>query len=681
MRLPRWIIPTVLVLVWLLGAGPLGQYAGKLAEVQENDSAAFLPEDAESTLVLKSISSLIAQDEVPAVIIWEIDGTIAEAGPILAEQATELTALDAVKEGSFVGPIPSEDGQAFEAVLTIDFGGDNEILRETVSEMRDIIGQSPATWNAHVTGPAGFIADIVVAFGEIDGILLLVTLSVVLVILLAVYRSPILPLVVLMSALFALSVASAVIYALASNGTLVLDGQAQGILFILVIGAATDYALLMVARYREELHNFESRFDAMRVAYRGTVEPILASGITVILGLLTLLASGLTSLQGLGPVGAIGIAASLLAVLTFLPAALVLLGRVAFWPLRPKFEDHREGATTGLWTRIADAVLRHPRRTWVMAFIGLAIFAAFVPQFKDEGVPESEVFLVEVDSVNGQAALARHFDAGAGDPVQIVAPVAVVADVSTVTANTEGIGSVGEPVSFGEQALINAILVDKADSDAAKETVRNLRVALDDVSVDALVGGTTATAIDSNDQATADRNLIIPLILAVTLVVLMVLLRSIAAPVLVILANVLSFGATLGLSAIVFNYIFDWPGADPSVTLISFVFLVALGIDYTIFLMTRVREETVKSDTYTGLHKGLATTGGVITSAGIVLAATFSALAVLPLLFLAQLAFVVAVGVLIDTLVVRTLLVPALGYDIGPKIWWPSRLAKAERKH
>lgn len=673
-------MPLIVTLVWLLGVGPLGQYAGKLAEVQENDTAAFLPADAESTLVLKAISSLIAEDETPAVIVWEIDGNPGAAVATVGEQIAEISAIESIKPNSIVGPIPSEDGKAIEAVVTIAFGGDNEILRDAVFEIRDIVATSPDDWNAHVTGPAGFIADIVVAFGAIDGILILVALVVVLVILLAVYRSPVLPFVVLLSSIFALSAASAVIYFLAKNGTLVLDGQAQGILFILVIGAATDYALLMVARYREELHNHQSAVDAMKVAYRGTVEPIVASGITVILGLLTLLASGLTSLQGLGPVGAIGIAAALMATLTFLPSILILLGRGAFWPLRPKFDDHSESGTSKLWTRIAERVVANPRKVWVAAFVGLAVFAAFSPQFKDEGVPDSAVFLVEVDSVKGQDALARHFDAGAGDPVQIVTPNETTAEVIRVVSENAGIGSVGEPVVIGQDSLVTAILVDKADGDAAKQTVRDLREELDAVSVDALVGGTTATAIDSIDQATQDRNTIIPLILLVTLLVLMVLLRSIAAPVLVIFANVLSFGATLGLSALVFNHILDFPGADPSVTLIGFVFLVALGIDYTIFLMTRVREETVKSDTYLGIKRGLATTGGVITSAGVVLAATFSALAVLPLLFLVQLAFVVAVGVLIDTLVVRTLLVPALADDIGPKIWWPSRLSRAERR-
>ena len=246
-------MPLIVTLVWLLVVGPLGQYAGKLAEVQENDTAAFLPADAESTLVLKAISSLIAEDETPAVIVWEIDGDPGAAFATVGEQIAEISTIESIKPNSIVGPIPSEDGQAIQAVMTISFDGDNEILRDAVFEIRDIITTSPDGWNAHVTGPAGFIADIVVAFGAIDGILILVALVVVLVILLAVYRSPVLPFVVLLSSIFALSAASAVIYFLAKNGTLVLDGQAQGILFILVIGAATDYALLMVARYREEL--------------------------------------------------------------------------------------------------------------------------------------------------------------------------------------------------------------------------------------------------------------------------------------------------------------------------------------------------------------------------------------------------------------------------------------------
>ncbi len=690
----RWVLPAVLVLVWLAVGGPLGSFAGRLGEVQTNDNAAFLPAGAESTRVLDLQAQAAGADSFSAIVVWEYDRP---ATPTQVRAAAtslgEASSVGGLSPDDVTGPLPSEDGLALTAQLTFR-GIEADALAAEVEQLRDVLGTQDADAAdaggapaVYVTGMAGVLADFFVAFEGIDGVLLGVALLVVLVILLLVYRSPVLPLVVLLSALLALGVASAVVYALARADVLQLNGQSQGIMFILVVGAATDYALLLVSRFREELRETPHRSDAMRQAYRGAVEPIVASAGTVVLGLLCLLLSDLASIRGLGPVGAIGVVAALAGSLTFLPAVLVLLGRVAFWPFRPVLgSPHPE--QRGIWGRIARGVGAHPRRTWALTAIALLAASAFVPQFRDEGVTQTDTFLDPVESVQGQEALARHFPGGSGDPAIVVATPEQLSAVRAVLGQDPGVARVpdaaqegtgaSQPPRAGDQVLVPVVLTDQVDSQAAEDTVRRLRSELDIVGADVLVGGSTAIALDTLETSTRDRNVVIPAILVVIFVVLALLLRSLVAPLVLIVANLVSFGATLGVSALVFNHVFDFPGADPSVTLIAFVFLVALGIDYSIFLMTRVREESMRQRTRPGILRGLSVTGGVITSAGVVLAATFAALSVLPLLFLAQIAFLVAFGVLLDTIVVRSLLVPALCYDLGRWTWWPSPLTGAE---
>ena len=504
-----------------------------------------------------------------------------------------------------------------------------------------------------------------------------------------VYRSPILPITVLMTAVFGLSVAAMVIYPLAKNDVIGLNGQSQGILSILVVGAATDYSLLLVSRYREELHQHPSKWAAMAVAWKAAVSPIAASAATVILGLLCLLLSQLGSTRGLGPIGALGIAGALVASLTFLPAVLLLFGRRIFWPIIPRIDHvHAEDSVgrRGIWGRVAGMVGRHPRRTWVLTLVGLLACAAFLPSLNAGGVTQSQLFLNKVDSVTGQEVLAKHFPAGSGSPVQIIAPQAKAEKVLAEVKAVDGVASVfvGEapgvpPKVVDGSVLIQATLTPGADSPAAEAVVEKLRGRLDRVGPDVLVGGGTAVNFDVRQASERDLRVIIPAILAVVFFVLMLLLRSLVAPVILVVANVVSFAATLGVSALVFNHVFHFPGSDPATPLYAFVFLVALGIDYSIFLMTRVREESAERGTRSGILVALAVTGGVITSAGIVLAATFSALSVIPILFLVQIAFIVAFGVLLDTTVVRSLLVPAFAHDLGRRIWWPSRLDKAPK--
>ena len=698
----------MLALVWLGVAAVGGSSFGKVSEVSTNNQAQFLPASAEATTVQELQAEFRDSDLVPAVLVYERSGGLTDADQRLIEaQSAHIGGLDGVDADTVSPPIFSEDGEAAEVFVPMD---STVKVADTVETVRAYLADNQADGlSAFVTGPAGLTADIVDAFSGIDGLLLGVALLAVLIILVIVYRSPLLPLIVLGTSLFALTAAIMVVVALAESGVLVLSGQTQGILMILVIGAATDYSLLYVARYREALRENERRWDATWAALKGSFEPIIASGGTVIAGLLILLFSDLNSNKAMGPVAAIGIGFAVLAALTFLPSVMMAAGRVAFWPLRPAFGSEqpvlRGGTATGPWPRLGNLVARRPRLIWVVSTLVLVAASLGMLQLKADGVAQSEFVLGQSQARDGQAVLGEHFPGGSGTPAVIVTDKDDLRDVAAMILDTDRVASVAvlsadspsgsapvtadgiqplgpggtpapAPTVVDGRVMLQATLDDAGDSLQAEQTVKTLRANFAADDVDALVGGVTAVALDTNEAAIHDRNLIIPLVLAAILLILMLLLRSIVAPVLLVASVVLSFGAALGVSALVFNGIFDFPGADPSVPMFGFVFLVALGIDYNIFLMTRVREESKKHGTREGILRGLASTGGVITSAGLVLAATFAALGVLPILFLAQISFIVAFGVLLDTFLVRSLLVPALSHDIGRAIWWPSKLGR-----
>jgi putative drug exporter of the RND superfamily len=685
----RWIALGLFVL-WLLVAGFVGPYSGKLADVEKNDNAAFLPKTAESTEVNDLQQRFVDQDTTPGILVWERESGITAADRTLATQ--ELAAVRSVPRVLSVTPlIPSRDGKALQAVVQLE-GTDGNELTDAANGVRDEVkgGNGLA---AYVTGPAGLLADFISAFAGIDSTLLLVTGIVVIVILLLVYRSPVLWVFPLLSVGFGYSLAAGLVYALAKNDVLTLNGQSQGILTVLVFGAGTDYALLIISRFREELRRHENKYDAMGAALRGAGPAILASGVTVILGLLCLLVSDLSSNKSLGPVAALGIAATMSAMLTLLPALLALAGRRAFWPFVPRYGS--EGSeTTGLWGRVAGFVGRHGRPTAAVVALVLVALAFGISQLRVSGIAQSDSFTTTPESVTGQQALERHFPAGVGSPAVIITRSAAAEQVLSVVQRTQGVsdaaflpagGSAAGPAPAtsapprveGGLVEIDATLASAPDSTAAYDTVQRLRSAVHAVpGADAKVGGFSAINLDVSDASKRDRVVIIPIVLAVIFVVLALLLRALVAPLLLIVTVVLSFAATLGVCALVFNHVFGFAGADTSFPLFAFVFLVALGIDYNIFLMTRVREETLHIGTRQGVLRGLAVTGGVITSAGVVLAATFSVLGVLPLVFLAEVGFAVAFGVLLDTIVVRSLLVPALVYDIGRLVWWPSALAR-----
>ena len=730
----RWlriVVPVVLILVWLVLAGFGGPTFGKLSGVSSNDQAAFLPASAESTKVQEWQKRFTDSTAIPAIVVVQADEKIPAADLAqYAQLGSRLGEVDGVQppesgqSSSVAGPIPSEDGRAVEFIVPI---ADSDEVKTVVADLRCVLkDELPSGTQGWVTGPAGLTADLVNAFGGIDGILLLVAVAAVFVILLLVYRALLLPFLVLLTSVFALCAAILVVYLFALWGWIKLSGQSQGILSILVIGAATDYSLLLVARYREALEQNESRWMAILRAWKAAFEPILASGVTVILALLCLLFSDLNSNKSLGPIAAIGIVFSLLSALTLLPTLLAVFGRAAFWPFRPKYAEHAHehrhadeeqvpglAGIRGIWRRVGTLIARRPRITWIVSCLVLAACALGLTQLKANGVEQTDLVLSQSDAADGQKILAKHFDAGSGSPVLIVARESDADAVLAAVEKTDGIASATvyagnvrpqsaqggasqdgasqggrpgvapapapEPIVKDGRVLIQATLDSEPDSAQAEQVVRDLRETLPSTDSDVLVGGVTAIALDTNVTAQSDLAKIIPIVLGVILIILMLLLRSILAPVLLIGSVVLSYAAALGVSALVFNHLFGFPGADAAVPLFGFVFLVALGVDYNIFLMTRVREESLRIGTRPGILRGLGLTGSVITSAGIVLAATFAALAVIPILFLVQIAFIVAFGVLLDTVLVRSLLVPALSYDIGKAIWWPSRLWREDK--
>ncbi|MGW7292170.1 MMPL family transporter [Streptomyces xiamenensis] len=687
-RATRWGIPLILLALWLGIGGVLGPFAGRLGEVSTNDQAAFLPRSAESTRVIEEQRAFDQDGTLPAIVVW----TATDGGPLPEGAAAVAGAALAALEGEpgVLGVSPallSEDGEALQGVVQLppDLGEELEPVLESVREAVTV----PGGLTALIGGPAASQVDLSGAFAGIDGLLLGVAVITVLLILLLVYRSVLLPLAIITGAVLALALACAVVYALADRDIARVDGQVQGILSILVIGAATDYALLYTARFREELTAGRDRFPAALRAARNSAGAIVASAATVALGLLALLLSDLTNNRALGPVGAIGIACAVLSTLTFLPAVLILLGRSAYWPARlPRtaapaaaHETPEPAGGAGVWHRVAALVDRAPRKVWATTLALLVACAAFAPLLDSRGVPLEETFIRDAPSVTAQAVLSEHFPGGSGNPAVVIAGADAVTEVARAAAATAGVDSAtpvtapgGEPLVVDGRVRIDVTLADPADSRAAERTVERLREALGEVpGADALVGGYTAQQYDTQATAASDRLLIVPVVLVIIVLVLLGLLRSLLMPVLLVATVALNFFATLGVSALVFQYLFGFSGTDASVPLYGFVFLVALGVDYNIFLMSRVRQETVLHGTRQGLLRGLISTGGVITSAGVVLAATFAALLVIPLAFLAQLAFIVAFGVLVDTLVVRSLLVPALVRDIGPRSWWPAR--------
>jgi putative drug exporter of the RND superfamily len=665
----------VVVVFWLVLVAVTGSLAGKLQGAEKNDASAYLPSSAESTQELNEQDLFQSQNLNPAVVVYVRPSGITPADVRKADaDARQFAALPAV-QGRVSPPAVAKNGKAIETVIGADLSY-NANIGGFVAGVKSTAAAGDTGLSAYVAGPAANAADEVKIFKGIDSTLLYATLGVVIVLLLLTYRSPVLWLLPIISAGVALTAAEAVIYLLTQHANLTVNGQSEGILVVLVIGASTDYALLLIARYREELRRHADRHVAMAVALRRAGPAIIASGLTVVAGMLCLLAAESNDISGLGPVAATGIAVGLIAMVTLLPSLLVVFGRWIFWPVRPGLGTG-EPTSAGVWSRVGRSIARRPRVVWMVTAVALAACALGMIGFNVGSLTTAQSFRGTPPSVAAQSVLAAYFPAGSGEPVDVIADAASASAVRQVLGTTPGIGAVSQPQIKDGLAFLQATLDMQPDSSAAYSTVDLIRSAVHAIpGADAKVGGGTAIAMDVEQAATHDRELLIPLILVVVLLILGLLLRAIVAPLVLIGTVLLSFGAALGLSMLAFRHIFGFAGADNSVPLFVFVFLVALGIDYNIFLMTRVREESAHHGPAQGAIKGLAATGGVITSAGLVLAATFAMLGTLPLVEFTEIGFAVALGVLLDTIIVRSVLVTALTLDIGRHIWWPSSLSR-----
>ncbi len=676
-RRSKWLV----LMLWVLALAALGPLSAKLNSAQVNNADSYLPSTAESVLVIEQLRQFQGEDTLPAVVIYARNGgvTAADVAAVESDRQAFVDSPELTIVGTVPAVIPSQDGEALEIVVPL-LSTDGFALGGEIDAMRALVTQSDGLV-VKVDGPAGIQGDFIKVFETLDARLLGLAAVVVIIILLITYRSPILWAFPVFSVFAGLTLAQGVVYLFANADIFVVNGQTASILTVLVFGAGTDYALLLVARYREELHRHDDRHEAMAEALHKAGPAIVASAATVAIGLLCLLAAEVESSRALGPVTAIGVGCALLAMLTLLPALLVIVGRWAFWPLVPRYpsEVHQE---QGFFARIGSIISGRPRVVWVATALVLGILALNVVNLEADGLAQSDAFRNKPESVEGQELIAKHFPAGTGSPVIVIGPASQAEDILALGVEDPGIaGPAGEPRTAGDLVAVQFTLNDAPDSPAAAQTTQRLREALDEVSTDVLVGGTTAVQQDVQDASRRDSRVVIPLVLLVVFVILMILLRSVLAPVLLIATVILSFLAALGVSAYVFTHVFGFAGADSSFPLFAFIFLVALGIDYNIFLMTRVREESIRIGTRPGILRGLAVTGGVITSAGVVLAATFAVLFTLPLVFTAQIGFVVAFGVLLDTIVVRSILVPALSYDIGRRIWWPSTLGHQDVDH
>jgi putative drug exporter of the RND superfamily len=792
-RRAKWVV----FLVWLVGivvaVGPL-QLPTKFSDAENNESSSYLPEDAESTKALTATEDLQGGELASAVIVYyRPTGLTAADRAKIQEDVQRLTRKrfpGVIRDGAkaagggppvrrpngcagpstpvpgqpadyrpFVGPVCSDDGNA--AILTayIRGNGQGDTILDPVDYWRDQVSDPGGGLEVKITGGAGYSADAIKVFEGINGTLLLAAVTLVIVLLILIYRSPIFLFVPLTAVIFAELLARSLGYGLSEIGVTI-NSQSSSIMSVLVLGAGTDYALLIVARYREELHNRLDRHEAMAAAMSSAGPAVLASAATVIAGLLCLTIAKVNGTSGMGPIAAMGVACAALSMLTLLPALLTICGRRAFWPFVPHstrwmaregvtagrlrrriVEGPRLGAllpvvggalvvlillpivilnalitrltrglvpslilgpldrglfkpyevrrfrheriadeTHGFWSRVGRFVARQPARVAAGSVLILLVFCGGLAFFSTD-LTTNDSYRTEVESVEGQDILARSFPAGASAPTDIVVPNSgSVQSVRRAVQGVKGVELVSGPVAQGDPGvLVQAVLDPPPYSTDAFDLIDPIRDAAHRAAGGTLVGGPSAIEFDVREAAAWDSKVIPPIVLVVVFLILAGLLRAVVAPLLLIGTVILSFVAALGVGYFAYDVLFDFPGSDPSLPLFAFVFLVALGVDYNIFLMARAREETLKHGTRAGMLRALAVTGGVITSAGIVLAGTFSVLAVLPLVFLTEIGFVVAFGVLLDTFLVRSVLVPALVELIGPNIWWPSALAREEK--
>jgi RND superfamily putative drug exporter len=652
------------------------------------------PQAAESTRATQLQQRLPERQVNPALVVYARGGErLTEADLAAASADVEALRPLAAADGRVPPPVVADDETAALVSVPLPANLRGEELAAAVDQVRDVVRSGlPAGATAQVTGAAGFAADLSAVFQGADTSLLLVTTAVVALLLLVTYRSPWLWLVPLIVVLTGDQVAARLLRIVSGATGLTIDGSATGIASVLVFGAGTNYALLLISRYREELRSVEDRHQAMRRALRAAGPAVVASAATVTLSLLTLVFADLTSNRTVGIAGAIGIAVALLFAMVVLPAALVVFGRWLFWPFVPRL-GQANPTDTGVWARVGRVVATRPRLVvaGTVVLLGTLALGLVGANF---GLAQTEQFRTKAESVEGLRTLSRSFPAGAATPVAVLTTGARADDVVRVAAAVPGVasarlagmsaaadapGGVTGPAGTAKSAgpsdvvQVDVVLTTEGGTAAADEAIRSLRSDLDRVDPDALVGGVAAEDLDTRVAAGRDQIVIGSMILAVVTIVLCLLLRSVVAALLLVATVIASFFAALGAGHLLFTTVFDFPAIDYGVPLLAFLFLVALGVDYNIFLTTRAREEAARVGTREGILRALRVTGGIITSAGILLAAVFTVLGVLPLIVLTQIGVIVGIGVLLDTVLVRSVLVPALVLLAGERFWWPSR--------
>ena len=637
------------------------------------DSSSGLPDSFQSVQVER------LQAQLPTTGVEPVFAVVSRSdGARLTERdLAEVASRAAAAEGAAPGapPVPPEvspDGTVAVLVLPVPTAGGDEQIAVRIEALRTAVQDGlPEPVRVQLTGGPAFTTDLLGVFDGADVTLLLATVAVVALLLLVTYRSPVLWLVPLAVVAAAEQVTLRLVENVLPRLDLAGDGSTTGITSVLVFGAGTDYALLLIARYREQLRTTASRFAAMRTAVARTAEAILASGGTVVLACLTLLLTTLEGTRALGVAASIGVLVAMVAALVVLPCALVVCGRGLFWPFVPVVGST---STQGrLWGRLGAGVAARPRAVAGAGVLLLAVLAAGGLGLTT-GLSQTEQLRAEPESVLGARTLAEAFPAGAAEPVAVLTRPQAAPAVSEAAAGVAGVASVRPGPAGSGVAQVDVVLTAEPGTEESFEAIRDLRAVLADVpGADARVGGSVATALDLQDAQQRDRQVVIPLVLALVAAVLVALLRSLLAPVLLVMTVVASFFASVGASWLLFTTVLDYPALEGGVLLLSFLFLVALGVDYNIFLVTRAREEAARSGTRAGMLIALRVTGGVITSAGVLLAAVFAVLGVLPLVTLTQIGVIVCVGVLLDTLLVRTVIVPALAFTLGERFWWPAR--------
>lgn len=664
-------VPWLVLGLWIGVLAIVGPFAAKLSEVQHDRITDYLPANADSTQVAKIEDKLPGGEITELVLVYHRDGGLTAADKATAAEQADRIAGEHVLTATPQG-VPSADGATLMYPVTSNEPGTDEKKRDAlVHDVREV-AHSEGGLSVKVGGPAAMATDAGEVYDSLGGPLLYTTVAVVALLLILIYRSPVLWLVPLVVAGIADYMSMSVAYGLNQAFGTTVSGQSSGIMTILVFGAGTDYALLLVSRYREELRRVERPFDAMVVALRGCGPAVLASSGTVAAGVLCLLAADLNSSRSMGPLGAVGVLCALVTMLTLLPAILVLLGRRVFWPLVPAYGSTPKTPRLSLFAAMGSSAGRRPRVVLASGAVLLGALALGMLNLPGPG-KEEDSFVDKPESVVAMQTLAEAYPDRGSQPISVITPAGRADKTLTTIRSADGISDARKERTGGGWTEITVFAKDAPQSAAETTTIEKLRADLKG----SYVGGPSAQQIDLVDTNARDVWVVVPIVLLSVLLILIALLRSLVAPLMLVVAVVAVWGASLGIGGMVFGPLLGFDGTDPGLGLLSFVFLVALGVDYGIFLMHRMREESLRgAEPATAALTALRTTGGVIASAGLVLAATFAVLTNMGLVQLVELGFVIAVGVLLDTFLVRTYLVTSASVALGRRVWWPGALSR-----